>query len=115
MPEQLIAFVTCPVSFGQKLASVLVNESLAACVNLVPGIQSIYRWQEEIHCDAEELLIAKTDRAVWEQFQARVKELHPYELPEIIGIPIACGYEPYLNWIESSVHREKSRLLRKDQ
>lgn len=101
--ESLIAFITCPPSLGPELAKALVEESLAACVNIVPAVQSVYKWQGELQSESESLLIAKTNRVSWESFCARVKALHPYEVPEIICVAVQNGYEPYIKWLESSL------------
>jgi periplasmic divalent cation tolerance protein len=95
-----VVLLTAPdAEVGGRLARALVGEGLAACVNVVPGVRSIYRWQGELHDDAEVLLVAKTraDRA--EAFDARVRELHPYELPELLRLPVAGGSAAYLDWV----------------
>jgi len=95
-----VVLLTAPDSeVAARLARVLVGEGLAACVNVVPGVRSIYRWQGELHDDAEVLLVAKTcaDRA--EALGARVRELHPYELPELVRLPVAGGSHAYLDWV----------------
>ncbi len=95
-----VVLLTAPdAEVGARLARALVAEGLAACVNVVPGVRSIYRWQGELHDDAEVLLVAKTcaDRA--EALGARVRELHPYELPELVRLPLAGGSASYLDWV----------------
>ncbi len=91
---------------GERIARTLVQERLAACVNVIPAITSIYRWQGEVHRDNEVLLIAKSRSELFESLAARVKELHSYEVPEIIALPITAGSEAYLNWIDESTHYE---------
>ena len=96
-----IVFCTCPdAATASHLARTLVDERLAACVNVVPGVTSIYRWQGAVSEDAEVLLVAKTRRSLVERVAARVKELHTYELPETIALPIAAGSARYLEWLE---------------
>ena len=80
------------------IAEALVIERLAACVNIIPAVQSVYRWQDAIEHDEELLLLIKTSDAVWSQLQERLLALHPYELPEIISVPIQDGHSNYLNW-----------------
>lgn len=80
------------------LAETLVNERLAACINLFP-IQSIYCWQGQLQQDHEWQLVIKTHRNRYDQLTARIEALHPYEVPEIIMLPIIAGSAPYLNWV----------------
>ncbi len=87
---------------AKKLARALVEERLAACVNLVPDLTSVYRWQGEIVEDGEILLIVKTTEARLEALMARVPELHPYEVPEILALEVEDGHPPYLAWLKES-------------
>jgi periplasmic divalent cation tolerance protein len=84
------------------LARRLVGDALAACVNIVPRVRSIYRWQGEICDDGESLLIAKTTGERLERLIAVVQEAHSYETPEVIALPIVTGSEPYLRWLRES-------------
>ncbi len=86
---------------ARTIAADLVDRRLAACVNLVPGVRSIYRWQGAVEEDAEVLLLAKTGRTRCAALAARVQALHPYELPEILVLPVDGGSEPYLEWVLS--------------
>ena len=102
-PYRLV-YCTCgSTENAQQIATALVAEQLAACVNILPGIQSIYRWQGQLESATEWLLLIKTRAECLPRLQERVKNLHTYELPEIIAVPIASGYEPYLTWITESV------------
>jgi len=83
---------------AEKLAATLVDEGLAACVNIVPGLRSIYHWQGKVQNDAEVLLIIKTGKEL-EPLMTRLSALHPYELPEIIAVPITDGSQDYLKWL----------------
>ncbi|BAQ62723.1 periplasmic divalent cation tolerance protein cutA [Geminocystis sp. NIES-3708] len=87
---------------AMKMAKKLIEENLAACVNCLP-ITSVYRWQEKICQDSEWQLIIKTDLQLFCTLENRIKELHSYEVPEIIAIPIIKASQPYLNWIEENV------------
>jgi periplasmic divalent cation tolerance protein len=87
---------------AKTIAQALVTEKLAACVNLYP-ITSVYNWQSQLHQDPEWQLTIKTHGSRFESLKARVQELHSYEVPEVIAIPIQSGSEPYLNWIAMSV------------
>jgi periplasmic divalent cation tolerance protein len=87
---------------AEAIAKSLVENKLAACVSLSP-IRSIYTWQGEIHSDSEWQLLIKTDLAKFEALKTKVRELHSYEVPEIIAIPIVAGSEAYLDWIGQSI------------
>jgi len=100
MPKPLLAFSTCPsAETAARIARTLVEERLAACVNRVPGAVSSYRWQGEIHEDAEVLLIIKTTRERLPALRDRLVELHPHELPELAAVEIAEGLPAYLDWL----------------
>ena len=88
---------------GDKIAKALVEKMLAACVHIIPFIASVYRWQDEVQSDIEVLLIVKSRRDVFEHLVSCVKELHSYETPEIIALPIVAGDADYLRWLDSSV------------
>lgn len=97
---------TCPPEAAERLASALVEEQLAACVNVLPGIQSVYRWQGALERSAETLLLAKTTAERYPALQTRLQEMHPYDLPEIIALPVDRGLPGYLAWVsEQSVAR----------
>jgi len=104
--ENLVVFITAgSQEEGERIARALVREMLAACVNIVPGVSSVYYWAGEVKEDSETLLIVKTHRAVLNQLIRRVKKLHSYELPEIIALPIIGGAEDYLQWLSKTVHK----------
>lgn len=102
MSDALIVFVTVPSrDDGERIADAVVGERLAACVNIIGPIRSIYRWQGEIARDDEHLLLIKTTRARYADLEARVRALHTYEVPEVVALPIAMGSAAYLEWIKS--------------
>jgi len=84
---------------AERIARALVEERIAACVNIVPGITSIYRWKGAVEQEAELLLVIKTTGERVEQLKARLLQLHPYELPEVVVIPIVGGHQAYLDWL----------------
>lgn len=95
-----LVYCTCPDrDHAERIARALVDERLAACVNLLPGIRSVYRWQGRVEAADEVLLLAKTAADRLDALQARIRALHPYELPEIVAVEIAAGLPPYLDWI----------------
>jgi periplasmic divalent cation tolerance protein len=103
MSMYLTVFCTVPdPQTAQRIAQAVVHEGLAACVNLLPGVTSVYRWQGELQESVELLLIIKTRRERYEVLEARIKELHPYEVPEIIAHKIEVGLGSYLEWIAQS-------------
>ena len=100
----LLVFVTFPdVDTGRLIVRKLVEERLIACGNLIPGVESIYTWKGAIETSSEAIGILKTEQSCYEALQARVHELHPYEVPECIAVPIGAGLPPYLRWIAESV------------
>jgi periplasmic divalent cation tolerance protein len=102
--EVLVVLVTCPPERAQSIANALVEERLAACVNVVPSLQSVYRWKGEVHHDGEALLIVKTARDRFDALKQAVLKLHPYELPEVIAVSVDRGHAPYLDWVLESAH-----------
>jgi periplasmic divalent cation tolerance protein len=103
MAGELIGFVTCPAGKGRELARVVVEEKLVACVNIISSCRSVYIWQGKVEDEAEELLVIKTHVQKWQAFEKRMKEIHPYEVPEIICFAVEGGYAPYLKWIRSNL------------
>ncbi len=104
MSQPITVLVTCgSEEEAVKIAKALVEERLAACANLISPIRSIYRWEGKIWDEKEWLLIIKTQSHRFEELEKRVKSLHSYNVPEIIGIPIVEGSQPYLKWLEEMV------------
>jgi periplasmic divalent cation tolerance protein len=103
MSEFIVALVTCgSEEEALKIAHALVENHLAACVNLVSPIRSIYRWEGKIWDEKEWLLIIKTQGKKFDELKTRVKSLHSYAVPEIISLPIVEGSSSYLNWIREN-------------
>ena len=105
MPTNL-QLVLCTVpdrECAEQIAEALVAEQLAACVNIIPGIASVYRWKGGMEKDEELLLLIKTSQGMYESLEQRIRALHPYELPEIIAVSIQAGQKDYIKWIENSL------------
>ncbi|CAI5465013.1 unnamed protein product [Closterium sp. Yama58-4] len=101
--DAVVVYITVPnKETGQKLAASLVGAKLAACVNRVPGVESTYWWEGKIETDNEELLIVKTQRALLPSIQEHLKGNHPYDVPELIALPIVGGSEAYLKWLHDN-------------
>lgn len=100
----IVVYVTVPSQeVAEGLAAALLEARLAACVNVLGPLQSHYRWQEQIQHDQELLLMVKSRRALFELLKELVLELHPYETPEVIALPILAGAAGYLAWLEDSL------------
>ena len=101
--EETVVFITAPnEEEAARIARSLVESRLAACVNIIHNIRSIYTWQGKIEDDAEVLMIVKTQIKRFDALAAKVRELHSYDVPEIISLPITDGSEDYLKWIKQS-------------
>jgi len=95
-----IILCTCPnQKTAEDLAGHLITEKLAACVNIIAGITSVYEWQGKIETSQEQLLLIKSHADKYDAIEATIKTIHPYELPEIIAVPIERGLPEYLQWI----------------
>jgi periplasmic divalent cation tolerance protein len=98
-----LVVVTAPsLDVARRIATTVVEESLAACVNIVPEVRSIFRWEGRLEDEAEVLLLIKTRSDRLRALETRVRTLHPYSVPEFIAVTVASGHEPYLDWVASS-------------
>ena len=99
----LLCYCCCPdAASARALAEALVGERLAACVNHLPGVRSTYRWQGELTTDSAELLLIKTTAGRFDTLKARLLQLHPYELPELVAVPVTHGHDAYLDWVRAN-------------
>jgi periplasmic divalent cation tolerance protein len=105
MPESecIVVLCTCPESEAAALAEALVAERLAACVNRLPGIASSFWWDGKVQHESETLLLIKSTRERLAAIRGRIQDLHSYELPEVLAVPVLGGLESYLEWIRASV------------
>jgi len=98
--EALVVLCTCPdADTAKRLATGMVEADLAACVNIQAGIRSIYRWQGKVEDEAESLMIIKTTLSHYAELETWLREHHPYDVPEILALPVVTGSEPYLAWL----------------
>ncbi len=105
MTDAVVVLVTAPsAEKAAEIARAAVEEKLAACGNVLPGVRSIYRWKGKLQDDAEVLLLLKTQRKRFAELRDRILALHPYELPEVIALPVEAGSAPYLDWIAQSMY-----------
>jgi periplasmic divalent cation tolerance protein len=102
--EALVVLTTVArVEDAESIARELVERRLAACVNILPPVTSVYRWQGEVTREAEHLLLVKTHADRFEALRARLLEIHPYETPEVVALPVVAGHGAYLQWIADSL------------
>jgi len=100
----IVIFITAAnIKEAERIASALVKEKLAACVNIVEGIKSLFWWQGKVDCSKEVLLMVKSRKSKISKIIRRVKSLHSYEVPEIIALPIVAGEPNYLKWLNESI------------
>lgn len=100
----LLVFSTFPdIEKARQIGTSLVESQLAACVNLIPAVESIYRWQGKVETSSEVLAIFKTTSAAWSEFEARLKALHPYDVPEIVAVEAEHVSAGYAAWVGESV------------
>ena len=105
MSERLVILMTAgSQEEAERIANALVKEMLAACVNVLPGVTSIYRWEGHVQHDQEGLLRATTTKEVLDDLVRRVQALHSYDLPEVVALPVVGGNQAYLRWIDGEVH-----------
>ncbi|MDT8406470.1 MAG: divalent-cation tolerance protein CutA [Methylococcales bacterium] len=101
-----LVLCTCPDrGVAKHLAEMLLVRQLAACVNVIPGLESLYYWEGALQCDAECLLLIKTDQNCYSELEALLLEQHSYDVPEIIALPITHGSSTYLQWLDSCLKK----------
>jgi len=101
--DKLVVFITAPSEDeAARISQSLVGNNLAACVNIVKGVRSIYRWKGALCDDSECLMVVKTVASNFDALLKMVREMHPYEVPEVIAFPITHGSKPYLDWVDEN-------------
>jgi periplasmic divalent cation tolerance protein len=110
LTDKLVVLVTCSsASEARRIARTVVEERLAACVNILPGsVTSIYRWKGKVESARERMLLIKTSRKRLKKLQATVEKLHSYDVPEFIALPIAGGSPSYLAWLEECLEKSSN-------
>ncbi|MGE8356090.1 MAG: divalent-cation tolerance protein CutA [Microvirgula sp.] len=102
LSEVLVVLVNVPdIDCARLVAKELVGSRLAACVNLLPAVESVYRWEGRVETASEVTLVIKSVRAAWPALEQRVQALHPYAVPEILALPVTAGLPAYINWVAS--------------
>jgi periplasmic divalent cation tolerance protein len=103
MSDHVVVFSTVArAEDAERIGRALVERGLAACVNVVPGLVSIYRWQGQVESQEERLLVIKTRGERFEALREALVALHPYEVPEVVALPVAAGHAPYLAWLDDN-------------
>lgn len=103
MSDYQLVLCNCPDTIvAEQLAQYLVEEKLAACVNIIPNVQSFYLWENKLVKDQEVTLLIKTTAFCFDELEKAIKKLHTYQTPEIIVLPIINGHQPYLNWLKEN-------------
>ena len=104
MTDKIVVLSTCATEEdAERLARALVEQRLAACVSVVPGVRSFYHWKGEIESSVEFLLIVKSSRELFPALSAEMEKLHAYEVPELLALPVVAGSENYLSWLQSNL------------
>ncbi|MDP2652983.1 MAG: divalent-cation tolerance protein CutA [Candidatus Omnitrophota bacterium] len=104
MKDHIVVLVTAKdAQEARKIGTALLEQKLAACVNIVPGVESLFWWQGKLDQAAEVMLVIKSRKDLFEKIVATVKALHSYEVPEVIALPVAAGHQDYLRWLDESV------------
>lgn len=106
MPDAVVCLLTAPSADGQRIATAVVEQRLAACANVVPGVHSVFRWQGQVQEEEETLLVLKTTRSALPALERALEQIHPYDTFELVALPVQGGSSRYLEWIGASVRSD---------
>ena len=108
MTDKLVVLTNCgSAEEADRIARTLIDAGLSACVNILPGVRSVYRWSGAVEDASEWTLLIKTTRGLFDRVAAEIRRTHSYELPEVIALPVVAGLEPYLAWIDAETSAER--------
>lgn len=109
MTDKIVVFSACAsAEEAQRIARALVEKRLAACVNVLPGVRSVYRWKDAIEEEEEVLLLIKSSRALLEELRDEIERMHSYEVPEVVALSVVDGSERYLSWMDRELAHKPS-------
>jgi len=109
MTDKIVVLTTCSsAKEAERVARALVEKRLAACVNVMPGVRSVYHWKDAIEEEEEVLLVIKSSRALFDRLRGEIERLHTYELPEVVALPIVDGSQGYLTWLDRELAKTES-------
>jgi len=97
-----VVLCTCPADHAERIARVILEERLVACVNVVSGVKSLYWWKDQIQSDTETMLVIKTPSANFAKLEARLTEIHPYAVPEVLSLEVVDGSRSYISWVREA-------------
>lgn len=98
-----VVLCTTPQEKSEEIAEILLKEKLCACINIIPGIKSMYWWEDKIQTDQEDILIIKTKEELIDPLTQKIKEIHPYDIPEVIALKVKGGNKDYIQWVLNSI------------
>ena len=98
-----VVLCTTPQEKSEEIAEILLREKLCACINIIPGIKSMYWWEDKIQTDQEDILIIKTKEELIDPLTQKIKEIHPYDIPEVIALKVKGGNKDYIQWVLNSI------------
>lgn len=111
MTEKIVVFSNCgSEEEAKRVARALVEAKVAACVNIVPGIRSVYRWKGAVEEESEWMLVIKSSRPLFTRLQAEIRRVHSYDLPELVALSVVDGSQEYLGWLDSELTRSDTLL-----